>query len=179
MLCPNGKLLRNPSAAELARCIGRVRPIDGSKPDDVAIVGAGPAGLAAAVYAAAEGLSAIVLGARAFGGQAGASARIENDLGFPTGISGLIRPPTGWQTATWRPTEGLPPHRCGLRCAPPRHALETSLPGIFTIGDIRSGSVKRAAAAVGEGAQVVAALHAYGAAIGAGEIAPAAIARAQ
>ena len=56
---------------------------------DVAIVGAGPAGLAAAVYAASEGLSAIVLDCRAFGGQAGASARIENYLGFPTGISGL------------------------------------------------------------------------------------------
>ena len=56
---------------------------------DVAIVGAGPAGLAAAVYAASEGLSAIVLDCRAFGGQAGASARIENYLGFPTGISGM------------------------------------------------------------------------------------------
>jgi thioredoxin reductase (NADPH) len=55
----------------------------------VAIVGAGPAGLAAAVYAASEGLSVIVLDSRAFGGQAGASARIENYLGFPTGISGL------------------------------------------------------------------------------------------
>ena len=56
---------------------------------DVAIVGAGPAGLAAAVYAGSEGLSAIVLDCRAFGGQAGASSRIENYLGFPTGISGM------------------------------------------------------------------------------------------
>ena len=56
---------------------------------DVAIVGAGPAGLAAAVYAASEGLSVLVLDCRAFGGQAGASARIENYLGFPTGISGM------------------------------------------------------------------------------------------
>src|SRR5581483_10131304 len=55
---------------------------------DVAIVGAGPAGLAAAVYAGSEGLSALVLDCRAFGGQAGASARIENYLGFPTGITG-------------------------------------------------------------------------------------------
>ena len=60
-----------------------------SKLYDVAIIGAGPAGLAAAVYAASEGLSVIVLDCRAFGGQAGASARIENYLGFPTGISGL------------------------------------------------------------------------------------------
>jgi thioredoxin reductase (NADPH) len=89
VLCANGKMLRNPSEPELARCIGLVRPIDADKLYDVAIVGAGPAGLAAAVYAASEGLSAIVLDCRAFGGQAGASARIENYLGFPTGISGL------------------------------------------------------------------------------------------
>jgi thioredoxin reductase (NADPH) len=89
VLCPNGKMLRNPSENELARCIGLVRPIDAGKLYDVAIVGAGPAGLAAAVYAASEGLSVIVLDSRAFGGQAGASARIENYLGFPTGISGL------------------------------------------------------------------------------------------
>ncbi len=89
VLCGDGTLLRNPSEIELARCIGLVRAIDPSKVYDVAIVGAGPAGLAAAVYAASEGLSVIVLDARAFGGQAGASARIENYLGFPTGISGI------------------------------------------------------------------------------------------
>jgi thioredoxin reductase (NADPH) len=89
VLCPNGKLLRNPSDTELARCIGLMRPIDATKLYDVAIVGAGPAGLAAAVYAASEGLSVIVLDCRAFGGQAGASSRIENYLGFPTGISGM------------------------------------------------------------------------------------------
>ncbi len=89
VLCQNGKLLRNPSENELARCIGLVRPIDAAKVYDVAIVGAGPAGLAAAVYAASEGLEVIVLDCRAFGGQAGASSRIENYLGFPTGISGM------------------------------------------------------------------------------------------
>ncbi|CAN7226022.1 FAD-dependent oxidoreductase [Mesorhizobium sp. LjNodule214] len=89
VLCPNGKLLLNPGEGELARCIGLLRPIDTTKVYDVAIVGAGPAGLAAAVYAASEGLSTIVLDCRAFGGQAGASARIENYLGFPTGISGM------------------------------------------------------------------------------------------
>src|SRR5439155_764343 len=78
VLCPNGQMLRNPSEVELARCIGLVRPIDPSKVYDAAIIGAGPAGLAAAVYAASEGLSVIVLDCRAFGGQAGASARIEN-----------------------------------------------------------------------------------------------------
>ena len=89
VLCPNGQMLRNPSETELARCIGLVGPLDEKKLYDVAIVGAGPAGLAAAVYAASEGLSTIVLDCRAFGGQAGASSRIENYLGFPTGISGL------------------------------------------------------------------------------------------
>lgn len=88
VVCPNGTLLRRPSEAELAACLGITPEIDPAKLYDVAIVGAGPAGLAAAVYAASEGLSTIVLDERAFGGQAGASNRIENYLGFPTGISG-------------------------------------------------------------------------------------------
>src|SRR5262244_1323285 len=89
VLCPTGQLLRNPTEVELARCIGLVGPIDPDHVYDVAIVGAGPAGLATAVYAASEGLDVIVLDCRAFGGQAGASARIENYLGFPTGITGM------------------------------------------------------------------------------------------
>jgi thioredoxin reductase (NADPH) len=89
VLCPSGQLLRNPGEVELARCIGLVGPIDPDKVYDVAIVGAGPAGLAAAVYATSEGLSVLVLDRHAFGGQAGASARIENYMGFPTGISGM------------------------------------------------------------------------------------------
>ena len=67
-------MLRNPSEHELARCLGLVRPIDPERVYDVAVVGAGPAGLATAVYAASEGLSVLVLDCRAFGGQAGASA---------------------------------------------------------------------------------------------------------
>jgi thioredoxin reductase (NADPH) len=89
VLCPGGQILRNPSEGELARCIGLLKPIDPETVYDTAIVGAGPAGLAAAVYAASEGLSTLVLDCRSFGGQAGASARIENYLGFPTGIAGL------------------------------------------------------------------------------------------
>jgi thioredoxin reductase (NADPH) len=89
VLCPNGELARNPSDDQLARCLGLVKPIDPDKIYDVVIVGAGPAGLAASVYAASEGLSVLVLDCRAFGGQAGASARIENYLGFPTGITGM------------------------------------------------------------------------------------------
>ncbi|MEI9992175.1 MAG: FAD-dependent oxidoreductase [Rhizomicrobium sp.] len=89
VLCPNGQLLRNPSEDELARCLGLIGTLDPEKLYDVAIVGSGPAGLSAAVYAASEGLCVILLDCRAFGGQAGASTRIENYLGFPTGISGL------------------------------------------------------------------------------------------
>ncbi|MBW8753612.1 MAG: FAD-dependent oxidoreductase [Sphingomonadales bacterium] len=88
VVCPNGTLLRRPNEVELAACLGITPEIDPAKLYDVAIVGAGPAGLAAAVYAASEGLSVIVLDERAIGGQAGASNRIENYLGFPTGISG-------------------------------------------------------------------------------------------
>jgi thioredoxin reductase (NADPH) len=89
VLCPGGEILRNPSEGDLARCIGLLKPIDPNFVYDAVIVGAGPAGLAAAVYAASEGLGVLVLDCRSFGGQAGASARIENYLGFPTGISGL------------------------------------------------------------------------------------------
>jgi thioredoxin reductase (NADPH) len=87
-ICPDGKVLRKPGEAEVARCIGLLIDIDPDRLYDVAIVGAGPSGLAAAVYAASEGLAVLMLEARVFGGQAGASARIENYLGFPTGISG-------------------------------------------------------------------------------------------
>src|ERR1700723_2020944 len=84
----DGTVLRNPSETDLARAMGMVRAIAKDKVYDVAVVGSGPAGLSTAVYAASEGLSVAVCDGRAFGGQAGASARIENYLGFPTGISG-------------------------------------------------------------------------------------------
>jgi thioredoxin reductase (NADPH) len=87
VICPGGQVLHNPSEDELARCLGLVGPIDPNRLYDVAIVGAGPAGLATSVYAASEGLSVLMLDCRSFGGQAGASSRIENYLGFPTGIS--------------------------------------------------------------------------------------------
>jgi len=87
-VCPDGSVLVNPTDEALARCLGMVDTAERDELYDVAVVGAGPAGLATAVYAASEGLRVIVLDCRAFGGQAGASARIENYLGFPTGISG-------------------------------------------------------------------------------------------
>jgi len=89
VLCLGGQLLHNPGEQELARCIGLLRDIDPDKVYDAVIVGAGPGGLACAVYAASEGLSTLVLDCRSFGGQAGASSRIENYLGFPTGITGM------------------------------------------------------------------------------------------
>ncbi|CAN5545309.1 FAD-dependent oxidoreductase [soil metagenome] len=88
VVCPSGALLRRPAEADLAACLGMMPDLDPAMVYDVAVVGAGPAGLAASVYAASEGLSVIVLDERAIGGQAGASSRIENYLGFPTGISG-------------------------------------------------------------------------------------------
>ena len=88
VVMPNGSVLKNPPNHQLAVALGLVATTFRSEPYDVAIVGAGPAGLATAVYGASEGLSIIVLERFAFGGQAGASARIENYLGFPTGVSG-------------------------------------------------------------------------------------------
>jgi thioredoxin reductase (NADPH) len=88
VVCPDGTVLVNPSDEVLARHIGMVDTVAHDELFDVAVVGAGPAGLSTAVYAASEGLRVVVLDCRAYGGQAGASARIENYLGFPTGISG-------------------------------------------------------------------------------------------
>ena len=89
VLCPAGQLLRNPSEDQIARCVGLVGPIDPNRLYDLVVIGAGPSGLATSVYAASEGLSVLTIDCRSFGGQAGASARIENYLGFPTGISGM------------------------------------------------------------------------------------------
>jgi thioredoxin reductase (NADPH) len=88
VICPDGTVLRSPSERELACQLGWLEHFDDERVYDVAVVGAGPAGLAAAVYAASEGLSVAVFDTQAPGGQAGASMRIENYLGFPTGITG-------------------------------------------------------------------------------------------
>jgi thioredoxin reductase (NADPH) len=88
VVCPDGSILRAPDENQLAAKLGWLPHFDPAHVYDVAVVGAGPAGLATAVYAASEGLSVAVFDSRAPGGQAGASARIENFLGFPMGISG-------------------------------------------------------------------------------------------
>ena len=88
VICRGEKVLKNPSTVEVADCFGLSRDFDATLLRDVVVVGGGPAGLAAAVYAASEGLDVLVLETTAPGGQAGTSSKIENYLGFPTGISG-------------------------------------------------------------------------------------------
>jgi thioredoxin reductase (NADPH) len=88
VVCPDGTVLKCPTELELAHRLGLLPALSADHVYDAVIVGAGPAGLAAAVYAASEGLSVLVFDSRVIGGQAGASSRIENYLGFPTGISG-------------------------------------------------------------------------------------------
>jgi thioredoxin reductase (NADPH) len=88
VICNGSTVLRNPTTQQLADCLGLNASIDPAQVRDVIIVGAGPSGLAAAVYAASEGLDALVIESESPGGQAGSSSKIENYLGFPTGISG-------------------------------------------------------------------------------------------
>jgi thioredoxin reductase (NADPH) len=88
VICRGVTVLRNPTNQKIAECLGFNAAIDSTHVRDVVIVGAGPAGLAAAVYGASEGLDVLVVEATAPGGQAGSSSKIENYLGFPTGISG-------------------------------------------------------------------------------------------
>ena len=88
LICRGKKVLRNPTNAQIADCLGLNEVVDPSQIRDLVVIGAGPAGLAAAVYGASEGLDVLVLESSSPGGQAGSSSRIENYLGFPTGISG-------------------------------------------------------------------------------------------
>jgi thioredoxin reductase (NADPH) len=88
LICRGRTVLRNPTNREIANCLGFNEAVDQNRVRDLVIVGAGPAGLAAAVYGASEGLDVLLLETFSPGGQAGASSRIENYLGFPTGISG-------------------------------------------------------------------------------------------
>ena len=88
VITPENKVLRNPANRDLADRLGLTETLDPAHVYDVAVIGAGPAGLAAAVYAASEGLDTLVIEGMAPGGQAGTSSKIENYLGFPTGISG-------------------------------------------------------------------------------------------
>ncbi len=122
-VCPNGTLLANPTEMEIARAIG-LSEFDPSRVYDVAVVGAGPSGLATAVYAASEGLSVIVLDAHSIGGQAGASARIENYLGFPTGITGgALAGRAFTQAEKFGAEVVVPAPIASLECGSPTHLL--------------------------------------------------------
>lgn len=135
VFCPNGQVLRNPTEDQLARGLGLVSVLDPDRIYDVAVVGAGPAGLATAVYGASEGLSVIVLDCRAFGGQAGASARIENYLGFPTGISGMALMGRAYSQA----------QKFGVEMAIPDEAVSLQAePGGLHVLGLRSGEHVRA-----------------------------------
>jgi thioredoxin reductase (NADPH) len=147
VLCPGGQLLRNPSERDLARCIGLVRPIDPKRVYDVAVVGAGPAGLATAVYAASEGVSVLVLDGRAFGGQAGASARIENYLGFPTGITGIALMARAYNQAQKFGAEMAIPEEVSALSA------QTDSAGNFTLRLSNGGQVTTRSVVIASGAR--------------------------
>lgn len=137
MVCPNGMMLRRPSDADAASCLGITPDLNSETIYDVAVIGAGPAGLATAVYGSSEGLSVLVLDSRAFGGQAGASARIENYLGFPTGISGQALAGRAFTQAAKFGTElAIPLTAELLRC----HGLQMEAP--FTL-ELSNGGMAR------------------------------------
>ena len=126
----DGTVLKNPRETELARAIGMIGASRHDKIYDAAIVGSGPAGLATAVYAASEGLAVAVLDTRAFGGQAGASARIENLLGFPTGISGQALAGRAFsQAQKFGADIMIPVEVMGLDCARQDGAFRLTLDG--------------------------------------------------
>ena len=146
VVCPDGTVLRNPSETSLALAMGMITDHAHDKLYDVAVVGSGPAGLATAVYAASEGLSVAVFDSRAFGGQAGASARIENYLGFPTGISGQALAGRAYNQAQKFGAEMLIP--VSIR------ALDCSAPdGVFALATECGQSLRAKSVVVASGAR--------------------------
>jgi thioredoxin reductase (NADPH) len=122
-----GKVLKNPSNEQLATCLGMNPRVDAARIHDVVVIGAGPAGLAAAVYAASEGLDVRVIETSAPGGQAGSSSRIENYLGFPTGISGQALAGRALvQAQKFGAIVSIASSATRLRCEAPLHGVELS-----------------------------------------------------
>ena len=118
-VCPDGTVLKNPGDIALGRYLDVLPNSVRLRGYDVAVVGAGPAGLSTAVYAASEGLSVLVIDSRGFGGQAGVSARIENYFGFPIGLSGQELTSLGFAQATKFGTEfAIPAQVVRLDCRP-------------------------------------------------------------
>ncbi|MBC7945445.1 MAG: FAD-dependent oxidoreductase [Burkholderiales bacterium] len=125
LLICDAQRLTNPSNREIAECLGFAAELTEGAEFDVAIVGAGPAGLAAAVYAASEGLSVVVIESCAVGGQAGTSSRIENYLGFPTGISGQALAGRAYiQAVKFGAEIAVARELTKLNCGDPFHMLE-------------------------------------------------------
>jgi len=125
LICRNEMVLRNPSNAEAAACFGLNAGIENDGVYDLIVVGAGPSGLAAAVYGASEGLNALVLESTAPGGQAGSSSRIENYLGFPTGISGQDLAGRAFvQAEKFGAQIAVARGASALRCARPPYTIE-------------------------------------------------------
>ena len=148
-ICPDGSVLRNPTERALAACMGMldIGPRD-AMVHDLAIVGAGPAGLATAVYAASEGMSVMAIDARWFGGQAGASARIENYLGFPTGISGQALAGRAFtQAQKFGATILIPSEVAHLDCASATNG------NLFTLHHADSRSVRSRVVVIATGAR--------------------------
>ena len=122
-----GKVMRNPANEQLAACLGMNPQVDAARIHDVIVIGAGPAGLAAAVYAASEGLDVRVIETNAPGGQAGSSSRIENYLGFPTGISGQALAARALvQAQKFGAVVSIASNALRLRCESPVYAIELS-----------------------------------------------------
>ena len=124
VICRGETILRNPTNSEIANCLGFNDAVDRTQIHDVVIVGAGPAGLAAAVYGASEGLDVLVLETHAPGGQAGSSSRIENYLGFPAGISGNELAGRAYIQAQKFGAHMLLANATGLRCDRKPYAVE-------------------------------------------------------
>jgi thioredoxin reductase (NADPH) len=125
LICRGEAVLKNPANQEIAQCLGFNERIDQVQLRDVVIVGAGPAGLAAAVYAASEGLDALVIESNSPGGQAGSSSKIENYLGFPTGISGQELAERAYsQAQKFGASVMIAKGAAGLICEPKRHGVK-------------------------------------------------------
>ncbi len=154
VITPNGMVLKKPTEENVACEVGLADDLDETKLYDVAIVGTGPAGLATAVYAASEGLSVITFDARYFGGQAGASARIENYLGFPTGITGQALMGRAFAQATKFGAETAIPFRVeSMRCGGEDRALSTPIELDVRYGGERKFAIKSRTLVIASGAR--------------------------